>query len=233
MIKKIISVFVFLVALSVLISLGSWQIKRLTWKENIIAKLETEYQKDPLENFYTLENLTLESDLPLLYGSAKGQFIYDKEILAGPKPHDGSIGFLVITPMKLDSGGYILVNRGWIDQSKTDSLKQTHIQGQITASGIFRKPDWNSFTPDNSPENNIWTKLDIKQISDVKNITPVAPLLLYAESASKKSDVLIMQQERWHPRNKHKQYAIFWFTMAFALIGVFGFYIFQQKRKRI
>ena len=233
MIKKIISAFLFLVALSILISLGSWQLKRLEWKENIIFRLETEYQKNPSENFYTLEDLTLESDLPLLYGSAKGQFIYDKEILVGPKPYDGSIGFMVITPMKLNSGGYILVNRGWIDQGKTDNLKQTHAQGQVTASGVFRKPDWNSFTPENSPENNIWTKLDIEQISEVQNINPVSPLLLYAENLSKKSDVMIMQQERWQPRNKHKQYALFWFTMAFVLICIFGFYFYQERRKQI
>lgn len=231
MIKKIISVVLFLTALVVLITLGSWQIQRLQWKEDIITRLEAEYQKDPLAHVYTLENLNSEHDLPLLYGSAEGKFIYDKEIFLGPKPHDGSIGFLVITPMNLNTGGYILVNRGWIDQENINDISQTHTQGKITVSGVFRKPDWNNFTPENSPENNIWIKPDIDEISNVKGISPVAPLMLYTEKTSAQSGGLIMQQEKWYPRNKHKQYAIFWFAMALALISVFGLYLYQGKRK--
>lgn len=230
-IKKIISLVLFLIALSVLITLGSWQVQRLEWKKDIIARLEAEYRKDPLAHRYTLEDLNTENDLPLFYGSAEGVFLYDKEILLGPKPYDGSIGFLVVTPLKLNTGGYILVNRGLIEQKNIKDIGNTHGLGNVITSGVFRKPDWNNFTPDNSPENNIWTKPDIDQIAAVQGISPVAPLMLYAEKSTAASNGLIMQQEKWYPRNKHKQYAIFWFTMALVLMAVFGFYIYQGKRK--
>ena len=217
MLKKIISGILFLGALSVLLSLGYWQVQRLAWKTEIIEQLESEYAKDALANRLNFKNL---QDEKIQYGSVRGRFDYKQEILVGPKPHDGKIGYLVVTPLKIN-GGTILVNRGWIEGEQAETSQPS---GNITITGIFRKPDWNSFTPDNSPTNNVWTKLDIQQIAQAKNINNVAPVMLYAESATKSFAPIVMQSERWMPRNKHKQYAIFWFSMAGVLLGVFGFY---------
>lgn len=224
MIKKIISLFCFISALGILLSLGYWQVQRLAWKTEIIEQLENEYAKDPIANRLSLTSLQNEQ---IQYGSVKGRFDYTKEIRVGPKPHDGKIGYLVITPMKVN-GGHLLINRGWLEEG---DIKTGQPRGHIVVTGIFRKPDWNSFTPENSPENNIWTKLDIEQIARVKNIKNIAPVMLYAESASKPFDNLILQSERWFPRNKHKQYAIFWFSMAGVLLGIFGIYSWQKRRE--
>lgn len=229
--KKILSILFSLLALSILIGLGTWQTERLAWKTEIINRLESEYAKDPKQNIYTFDDLThQQNNLPLLYGSVIGSFDYKKGILVGPKPLDGEIGYLVITPMTLKSGGHLLVNRGWISQDQTKDISAADIKGNISVSGIFRKPDWNKFTPNNSPENNIWTKLDIDQIARVKNISPVAPVMLYAEHADKDFGLLTMQSEKWFPRNKHKQYALFWFTMAGAMLIIFGLFWRQQKK---
>lgn len=225
--KHSITIIILLISFSILLSLGYWQTKRLSWKNDIIAQLKTEYAKDPDQHSYSLKDL---EEGKILYGSARGRFIYNKEILVGPKPLDGEIGYLVITPLKLTSKGYILVNRGWINQNDKDLTDSTHKQGLITINGIFRTPDWNRFTPNNSPENNIWTKLDIEQIANEKQINPTAPVMLYAETTSKPSDLLKMQTAKWLPRNKHRQYAIFWFTMAGALLLVAGLYWHQKKR---
>ena len=55
--------------------------------------------------------------------------------------------------------------------------------------------------------------------------------MMYAEKSSKNFGVLQLQQERWMPRNKHKQYAIFWFTMAAVFCGFFSAYAYVQKTK--
>lgn len=216
-----------------LLSLGIWQTQRLEWKTDIIKKLEAEYAVNPKRRILNFEELTLlPNEFSFRYGSVKGRFNYTKEILAGPKPLDGKIGYQVITPLALDDGGTILVNRGWIDKEQTNSIQNTQPKGTVSITGIFRKPDWNRFTPNNSPENNIWTKLDIQQISKVKKIDKLAPLMLYAESTSKEFHGLVMQKEKWLPRNKHKQYAIFWFSMAAAFLGIFGFLIWQNRSQK-
>lgn len=222
--KSVLTFLLFIAALGTLLSLGYWQVQRLAWKTEIIEQLESEYAKDPLQNRLAFKDLTTDR---IQYGSVRGRFDYSKEILVGPKPHDGKIGYLVITPLQL-TGGNIFVNRGWIENNKEGNAKP---RSNVRVTGIFRKPDWNRFTPENSPENDVWTKLDLEQIAEAKNVLNPAPVLLYAESASKSFGALAMQKQQWFPRNKHKQYAIFWFSMAGILCVIFGLFCLQQKRK--
>jgi surfeit locus 1 family protein len=211
---------------AILCLLGTWQIKRLTWKEDIISTLETEYAKDPAQNLYSFTDL--QQDDAVRYGSIEGVFDYKKEILVGPKTYEGDIGFHILTPLDMGQGQHILVNRGWIGEDRTDEIMNP--QGRVLVIGLIRAPDWNAFTPDNSPENNVWTKLDINQIARAKNIETIAPLIMYAESASEPFGRVVMTEQRWLPRNKHKQYAIFWFSMAFILLVIFGLFVRQQKK---
>lgn len=215
----------FLGALAILISLGNWQLDRLVLKQKIVGDLEELYASDVTQNIYRFDDLTIKGDLlPFLYGTVQGQFDYSKEILAGPKTFNKQISYQVITPLKLDTGGHVLVSRGFITVGNKDKITDTHLSGSVTVSGLIRQPDWTRFTPQNSPENNVWSRLDIDQIAEAKNIEKTAPVILYAEKVSKEFPLITIQQERWMPRNKHAQYAIFWFTMALAMIGIFGFY---------
>jgi len=83
--------------------------------------------------------------------------------------------------------------------------------------GIFRKPEWNKFTSNNRADLNIWTKPDIKEIAEYLNINDVAPVMLYATQIENNGN-LILQDAKWYPRNKHIQYAIFWYGMIFVLM---------------
>lgn len=234
MLKKIITITVFGAALLTLLKLSHWQVERLAWKTGVINTLNAEYQKDPAQHQFTLTDLQAlkDDDMPLRYGRVSGYLLFDKEILLGPKPLEGDIGYNIITPLELSTGGHILVNRGWIKESHKDVL-ETHPKQRnlITIDGIFRKPEWNKFTPNNSPENDIWTKLDITQIAQAKNVTPVAPVMFYASNMSLTFDNIILQDQKWYPRNKHKQYAIFWFTMALTLILVFGLFNWNSRKR--
>lgn len=234
--KKFIAACFIFMGVAILITLGAWQLDRLNWKNNIIEALESEYAKNPENHPYDYERLNaLKDPLDIRYGMTRGKFDYNKEILLGPKPHEGEIGYLVITPLNIRTGGVVLVNRGWIAIADKDNINQTHNSKIMNIIGVFRKPDWNDFTPENSPENDIWTKLDINNIAEAKGIENPAPVILYMERASENFAPIIPQVEKWKPRNKHLQYAIFWFTMAGALLGVFGIFIYsnRQKNKRI
>lgn len=219
MLKKIIGAIAFFAIFSTLIYLGVWQLQRLTWKTQIIQSLELEYAKNPLEHNFTFKELTSlgNETLPLKNGHVIGKFIHDKEIYLGPKTENSLIGYHIITPLKL-AQGYILINRGWIAESdmEHDSLPQP--QGIQIISGLIRKPDWNRFTPQNSPSNNIWMRPDINQIAESMALSPVAPVMLYQQATP------------WYPRNKHQQYALFWLTLAIIWGGFGVFLTFFRKQ---
>jgi len=221
-IKKLLTVIVVLTAFSVLILLGVWQIQRLQWKQEIIEQLDREYKKEPIEFFYDYETLrALENkEVPILYGSVLGTF--DKPpILLKPKTRNGIVGAHVLQPLELETGETIIVNRGWIATNDADNLNLNINQSKQMVSGIFRKPDWNRFTSNNSPSENIWMKPDIEEIVSYYKIDEYAPIMLYATNIENNSTI-ITQDQNWYPRNKHKQYALFWFSSAFILLILVG-----------
>ena len=218
-IKKTIGFVGFTVILSTLIGLGAWQIQRLEWKSNIIATLDEEYAHNPKEQLFTFEALNALENIeqPIKYGSVKGRYLGQKEIYLGPKTQDRVIGYHVITPLKMKNG-VILVNRGFTPQKDGQIEKLSLPRGLTKVSGLIRKPDWNRFTPENSPENNIWIRPDIAQIAQAKGLPKIAPVMVY-EGAKK-----------WYPRNKHMQYAMFWLALATIWSG-FGIYLGLLRKK--
>jgi surfeit locus 1 family protein len=227
MIKKLIAVFLVVGSFLTLCSLGYWQLQRAEWKENIIAQLQAEYAKDPMD--YPLEFSDLQNTA-IQHGHIRGKFDYDKHMLFGPKKMGDDIGYHAVIPMALKNG-IVLVNMGWIKGEKRQDIQIPTPRGYIVLTGIARKPDWNRFTPDNSPENNSWTKLDIEQIAKAQNLEKVAPVIFYAKTASLTLEPYKMMEETWFPRNKHSQYALFWFSMAGILLVLVGFYFFKNKQE--
>ncbi len=230
--KKILAFVCIGIAFTTLMFLGTWQIKRLSWKESFIHKLDKEYKYADKRPFINLAKLNQEPSDTVRYGRLQGRFDYSKEILVGPKPREGEVGYNVVTPFKTSTGNIILVNRGWIALADKEQITKTQPQGTIELTGLFRVPDWNMFTPNNSPENDVWTKLDIHQIAQAKHLFNISDFMLYAAKSSKNFEPVLLHEDKWYPRNKHKQYAIFWFTMGFILLVLIGLFLRKEKKEK-
>ncbi|KAK5717080.1 surf-like protein [Elasticomyces elasticus] len=155
--------------------LGCWQIQRLTWKSDLIARFEDRLVKDPLPLPPQIDlSMIKEFDYRRIY--ARGVWRHDQEMLIGPRLHDGEDGYLVVTPLDrkdefrgFEGNSTVLVNRGWINKahapqsSRPDSLPT----GPVVVEGLLREP-WikNSFTPDNKPEDGAWYFPDVKQMAE-------------------------------------------------------------------
>jgi len=209
----------FIAALALLFTLSYWQFERLEWKTALIHNLEREYVQNPMDRLLTFDDLSamVQQENPLIQASVIGQYLSGQDILLGPKTQDGIIGAHVITPFKMKQG-YILVNRGFIAQTDAHHETLPLKTGVITIGGLLRKPDWNKFTPENSPENNIWTKPDIHQIAHTHNLSPVAPVMLY------------LDHQQIYPRNKHLHYALFWLSLGCIWFGFGAYFVFKRKK---
>ena len=229
---KIFPILFICAAFLCLITLGTWQVQRLAWKNDIIEKLETEYQKDPLKAPYTKANLTALATIenPIRYGSIKGKFSTKPPIFLGPKIVDGKRGLNVIHPFILQDGGSIFVTRGWIAEEEKQTLNLPQGNSTQTISGIFRKPDWNNYTSNNKPEIGFWSKPDINEMADFYQLQDVMPVMLFATDIANNQN-LLLQDTKWYPRNKHRQYAIFWYTMSIVLL-ILSALVFRTNRKK-
>ena len=157
--------------------LGTWQVQRLDWKSKLIAKFEDRLIKDPLPLPPRIDPSAI-SEFDYRRVLATGVLRHDKEMLLGPRLHDGTDGYFVITPLDRGRGAStLLVNRGWISKKKRykqDRSPEALPTGEVTVSGLLREP-WkkNYFTPDNKPEDGKFYFPDVEQMSQLAGADPV------------------------------------------------------------
>ena len=150
--------------------LGSWQVQRLDWKTKLIAKYEDRLVRPPLPLPPQIDpNAVPEFDYRRVY--ATGHLRHDKEMLIGPRMHDGNDGFLVVTPLERKDGSTVLVNRGWISREKKyqqDRDPAALPEEEVTVAGLLREP-WkrNFFTPVNKPEDGKFYFPDVEEMAKV------------------------------------------------------------------
>lgn len=209
-----------IIALLVLCSLGTWQVKRLHWKEGLLSEIDQAYQVDIHKNLIGSGELleAYHQDRLVMRGTLIGSYMMNKTFKLGPRPREGKQGFHLYTPLKLLDGGSILVNRGWI---ATDTVMPLPPKGTLRVQGLVRKPDVpNKFTPMNNPGDDEWFDIDFAQIASVKNIPKLAPFVLYIEGPDTGVQPVPVG-EKPELYNNHKYYAVFWFMMAGLMIIIY------------
>lgn len=169
-------------------ALGSWQVQRLGWKTELIARFEDRLVRDPLPLPPRVDPDAIH-DFDYRRVVARGRFRHDREMLVGPRMHDGEQGFMVVTPLERDGGEgqgqgqgqgttTVLVNRGWISKKMRDQQVRARARAQggeealptdeVVVEGLLREP-WkkNMFTPDNRPDINEFYFPDVRQMAEL------------------------------------------------------------------
>lgn len=211
----------------ILAALGTWQVQRMHWKEGIIAKLNAGYDKPSSIHDVQLGAWSVQKD-PLGYGSISGRLQRNKSILLGPRTEDGRVGYHLLIPVQLENGKTLIVNAGWVSEMWKDNTEDRFAllpMEPVTAKGVVHKPDWSSFASKNSPSNDMWFRADIAEIAKAKEIAEPYPFILYADKITPDFPDVEPHEERWLPRNKHAQYAMFWYALGVVMLTVYGFYV--------
>lgn len=155
--------------------LGTWQIQRLKWKTDLIARYEDRLVREPLPLPPRIDSSVInEFDYRRVYTT--GKLRHDQEILIGPRIHEGQNGFLIVTPLERKGGSKILVSRGWISKEKqSQELRPEGLpKEQVMVQGLLREPlKKNMFTPENNPEKSQWYFPDVAQMADATGSEPV------------------------------------------------------------
>lgn len=229
-----------LIAFVILCELGFWQLQRLAWKESLIARVENRH------NISVAVPIRAESDWPkidaeqdeYLHVKVKGKFRYDREafayaLLSDAKGKYSGPGYWVMTPLELESGATVIVNRGFAPMDRMDL--PTKIAGQedaeITVTGLLRLPEGrNWFTPADDPVRGIWQERDPAAIAKAYGLARVAPFFIDAD-ASGPNGLPQGGETRVSFSNNHLQYAVTWFGLALALIAVFLAFARKEWRK--
>jgi len=220
-------------AILVLSGLGFWQLRRLAFKEASIAKIETRAKGAPIELPPRGQWAALSSeDYDYQHVWLAGSFDLAREALiytAPPRDFGAEPGYFVLTPFRLDAGGIVLVNRGFIPQSAVanDARKQSP-QGPQTLKGLMRAPQSrNMFTPEDDPERGQWFTSDASKIARHFKLREVAPFTVVLDrdplspgfEGAPRPPVSVPEIV-----NNHFSYALTWFALAGGLAVLFIVY---------
>ena len=157
-------------------ALGTWQVLRLGWKTELIARFEDRLIRKPLPLPPQIDPTAIKDfDYRRVY--ATGRLRHDQEMLIGPRIHDGKNGYLVVTPLERDGrASTVLVNRGWISKKLKRQADRAEglPKGNLMVEGLLREP-WrkNIFTPDNKPESGEFYFPDVHQMAKFTGSQPV------------------------------------------------------------
>ncbi len=225
------------VALPILIGLGTWQLQRKAWKEGLIAAIETRAKAAPVPLDALLAKgreggLAIEYARVALRGrylNGQERFLYGLDEELGPGEH-------VYTPFETSDGHWlVMVNRGFVTAEKKSPASRAagQIEGETEVVGLVRAGEEKAFfEPANDPAHNQWFFRDIPAMAaglPLSQGRKLAPVVVEAEAKP-------APPGGW-PRggvtrlvlpNRHLEYALTWYGLAAALAAVFA--MFAQER---
>jgi surfeit locus 1 family protein len=210
-------------AVLVMLGLGTWQVQRLFWKQELIAERQAGLAA-PVTAWADAEGR-----LDELYWhrvSAEGQFLNERELVLAARSMNGNAGYHIVTPVQIEGGPVVMVDRGWVPLDRKDpaARAQGQIEGATTVTGILRpghEPSW--LTPENEPEKNFWFWIDLPSMAHAvgTEANTVTEAYLEADATPNPGGFPIGGQTRTELPNDHLQYAITWYALALALVVIY------------
>ena len=200
-----------LLMLLVLLGLGTWQLRRLAWKQAILAQIAAAEAAPPIK-------LPV-APSPFQKVSAIGHFLPGPTALYGVEVRDTqagpAMGGQLLAPFATD-GRVILVDRGWVPGLAGSTLPA----GQVTVVGYARPPahPWMFGVSDDLATRQFFT-LDPAHIAKALNFPPGAPFTLVALGSAQPGDPAPATSLP-RPPNNHLSYALTWYGLAAGLAVV-------------
>lgn len=221
----------------VLIGLGTWQVQRLAWKEALLATIAERTAAVPVPLDMVLEAGRSIADLEYTPVEVSGVFDHaaERHFFA---TWQGASGYYVYTPLHLDGGSWLFVNRGFVPFERKDAStrREGQVEGRVTIAGLLRQPlaeKPSSIVPDNDIAKNIFYWKDIRAMAATAGLpagADVLGLFVDAGSAPNPGGLPVGGVTMIDLPNNHLQYAVTWYGLAAALLGVTMLYLLRSRR---
>ncbi len=210
------------VGCAILLSLGFWQLRRLEWKQVMLAEIQTRIdapaQDLPADPQPAMKYMPVE-----LQGETTGEEIL---ILSGTKERGG--GYQVVSGFQIDDGRRIMVDRGFIAQ---DDRHNPRPPVRLRVRGNLHWPEEKgSSTPEPNLSENIWFARDVPAMAAQLGTLPV--LVVANAMGGDAQGVMPIPIAITGIPNNHLEYAATWFMLAVIWAGMTVMLIWRIRRRK-
>jgi surfeit locus 1 family protein len=205
--------FVFISISILTFILGSWQLFRLNWKNDLMDNINNSIiNPDLFSNDNKYNNLvSVKLD--------KNYTILDKPIFIESKTFKGKPGYHLILPLKYNNEIYSVINFGWFKDKDFDQVKNIIKKYLAVNNAKVYIREFNSdkpfFTPENNLLNNTWysvNKDDFNQFYKYEFPSKYYFVLLDDRITKYSFNPLVFL------RNNHLNYSITWFLLSLSSV---------------
>lgn len=224
-----------LALVAALIALGTWQVYRLSWKLDLIARVDARVHAEPVAPPTRTDwGKVNAADDEYRRVTATGTFENDKETLVAASTALGA-GYWVMTPLRLADGSAILINRGFVptDRRAPASRSQSQIIGLSTVTGLMRMTEPKGILlRSNDPPADRWYSRDVSVIAEKRGIADVAPFFIDADATPNAGGLPVGGLTVLDFPNNHLVYAITWYVLAIMVAGLLVYIVRNEARLR-
>lgn len=220
MARVVFLVFFGMAGCGILVWLGTWQVQRLGWKQDILADIDGRISAEPAP-LSVAPDPDADKYMPVKVSGT----VSDTElhVLVSVK-HVGP-GYRIIAPFQTGDGRLILLDRGFVP---TEAKNVASLTGPMTVIGNLHWPDEiDSYTPEPDMAGNTWFARDVPRMAAALGTEPV---LLIARSQTD-PDITPLPVDTAGVPNDHLQYAITWFSLALIWAAMTAYFLWRTRAK--
>lgn len=218
--RMIVPLLFGLFGVTVLVSLGLWQMQRLAWKEAVLAEMDARIGAVPVE-LPAAPDPVADRFLPVVVA---GTFMEDElNVLVSRK--DSGPGYRVITAFETVSGRRVMVDRGFLPEASR-GLPRNVTTLEVVGNLVWPQ-EVDGFTPVPDEARGIWFARDVPAMAAALKAEPV----LIVAQVDTGDGIAAMPVDSSVIPNDHLNYAITWFLLALVWVGMTGLLLWRMRRK--
>ena len=209
------------VGFALLLSLGFWQLRRLEWKQGLIAEIEARIDA-PAVALPDAPDRETDRFLPVrIEGRTTGQEVY-----VVTSAQDFGPGYRLISAFETGDGRRILVDEGFIRTGEKDVERPP---SDMTVTGNLHWPvESDRFTPAPEGPTGIWYARDVDAIAAGLGTEPVLVVARTVTGSDARATPLPVATTGMS--NDHLGYAVQWFGLALVWAGMTVFLLWRIHR---
>lgn len=213
--------------------LGFWQLQRAEDKHELIDAIERGREARPVEVPYAVAAL---DQLEYRRVQARGRFLSERQFLFDNRILDGRVGYDVLTPLVLEDGRTILVDRGWVPAGPRRDPQgpvTVEVSAPVTVTGRLWRPSPGLALGRAVTDAEGWPRTAIRVDYDA-----------FAEALGRALVPAVIRAEERHPwaltarplgppfgPERHYGYAVQWFALALTVLVIAAIQHWRARRR--
>ncbi len=215
--------------------LGWWQLDRAAQKNQLQAAMDSRRALPPLAP----ADLATETAAAVAQHHRaivlQGQWVVEQTIYLENRQMKGVPGFFAVTPLRLDDGTAVLVQRGWLPRDPADRTRIVAAPpptGRVQVHGLIAPPPGRLYEFDTAASGAIRQNLLLDAFARESGLR-LRPLSVQQQDDAAQPSVGLMRQ--WSAPasgvHKHYGYAFQWFALSALILGLYVWFQLIRPRR--